>query len=270
MLLLAGCMRPGTPPAPGNVAPPAGGGSSTASIMGANGLTGAQLAQWFQSRQPQPSGAYAASVPVATLAQLFVEEGNAEGVRGDIAFIQGIVETAWYRFSGTVPAWKNNFAGIGATDTNPAPAAFPDARTGARAQIQHLRAYADPTATTCAPPVLHNPCVDPRFNLVTPKGRATSWYQMGNGNWASSSTYSATILRLYNEARAFFGVTAVSQTSAQVQLDPNRPVVGSDVRQDPPVTVPDPLVGAVQNMVDLTVRSASGPGATAYGALPVP
>jgi len=207
MLLLAGCMRPGTSPAPGAGTSPAPAGA--ASIMGESALTGAQLAQWFQTRQPQPGGVYSATVPVATLAQIFVEEGAAEGVRGDLAFVQGIVETAWYRFSGSVPAWKNNFAGIGATDTNPAPAAFADAGTGARAQIQHLRAYADPTATTCAPPVLANACVDPRFHLVSPKGKATSWYQMGNGNWATSTTYSATILRLYNEARASFGLGPV-------------------------------------------------------------
>ncbi len=207
MLLLTGCMRPGASPAPGRVATPAPAGA--ASIMGQSALTGAQLAQWFQTRQPQPSGVYGATVPVATLAQIFVEEGAAEGVRGDIAFIQGIVETGWYRFGGSVPGWKNNFAGIGATDTNPAPATFPDARTGARAQIQHLRAYADPTATTCAPPTLANPCVDPRFHLVSPKGKATTWTQMGGGNWATSTTYSATILRLYNEARAAFGLGPV-------------------------------------------------------------
>ena len=86
--------------------------------------------------------------------------------------MQAIVETGWFRFGGSVPAWKNNFAGIGATDTNPAPAAFPDARTGVRAQIQHLRAYADPGATTCSVPPLHRPCVDPRFALVVPKGKA--------------------------------------------------------------------------------------------------
>lgn len=207
MLLFAGCMRPGTGPAPGAVQAPAPAGA--ASIMGQSALSGAQLAQWFTTRQPQPSGVFSASVPVGALAQIFVEEGAAEGVRGDIAFIQGLVETGWYRFSGTVPAWKNNFSGIGATDTNPAPATFPDARTGARAQIQHLRAYADPTAVTCGPPTLAYACVDPRFHLVSPKGKAPSWYQMGSGNWATSTTYSTTILRLYNEARASFGLGPV-------------------------------------------------------------
>jgi hypothetical protein len=192
----AACAPPPPPPPPAGRVP----------IMGASALTAPQLRAWFTGRSPQPAGPYAATVDAGTLANLYVGEGAAEGVAGDVAFIQGIVETGWYRFTGSVPAWMNNFAGIGATDSNPAPAAFPDARTGVRAQIQHLRAYGDAGASVCAVPPLHNPCVDPRFNLVAPKGKAPTWNVMGNGNWASSTTYASTILRLYNEARAFNGL----------------------------------------------------------------
>ena len=174
--------------------------------MGTSRLSAPQLVAWFNGRQPRPPGAYSATVPVETLAQYYIEEGAAEGVTGDVAFAQAIVETAWFRFSGTVPAWKNNFAGIGATGTNPDPATFPDARTGVRAQIQHLRAYADPGAYACSVPPLSNPCVDPRFALVVPKGKAPTWNQMGNGNWASAATYATGILTLYDEAHAFNGV----------------------------------------------------------------
>jgi hypothetical protein len=176
--------------------------------MGASRLTSVQLVVWFNGRQPRPAGTYGATVPVETLAQLFVEEGAAEGVTGDVAFMQSIVETGWFRFTGIVPAWMNNFAGIGATDTNPAPAVFPDARTGVRAQIQHLRAYGDPGAYACAVPPLSNPCVDPRFDLVVPKGKVLTWNQLGNGNWATASTYATTILTLYQEALAFSGATS--------------------------------------------------------------
>jgi len=183
-------------------------GTTTVRIMGASRLTSAQIVAWFRGRAPQPSGTYAATVPVETLAQLFVEEGAAEGVTGDVAFMQGIVETGWFRFGGAVPAWKNNFSGLGAVDSAPGEAAsFPDARTGVRAQMQHLRAYADPTAISCTVPPLHNPCVDPRFDLVTPKGRATTWNQMGNGNWASASTYASSILLLFTEALSFNGLS---------------------------------------------------------------
>ena len=131
-------------------------------------------------------------------------------VGADVAFVQSVVETGWFRFNGVVRASANNFAGIGATDMNPSPAMFPDAQTGVRAQIQHLRAYADPTALTCTVPPLANPCVDPRFQLVVPKGRAPTWNQMGNGNWATAPTYSSSILGLYADALAFSGMRAIA------------------------------------------------------------
>lgn len=200
--VIAGCgsrspTGPTPAPAPATPAVP---------IMGSARLSPQQLVAWFNGRQPRPGGTYAATVPAETLAAYFVEEGAMEGVTGDVAFIQSIVETAWFRFSGTVPASSNNFAGIGATDTNPSPAIFPDARTGVRAQIQHLRAYADPTATACSVPPLRNPCVDPRFDLVVPKGKAPTWNQMGNGNWATASTYANSILTLLGEALGFHGL----------------------------------------------------------------
>jgi Mannosyl-glycoprotein endo-beta-N-acetylglucosaminidase len=172
------------------------------SIMSASQLSAAELTSWFQGRTPQPGGVYSATVPVSELAAYFIEEGNAEGVSGDVAFMQAIVETGWFRFGGRVDARANNFAGIGAHDRNE-PAQFPDARAGVRAQIQHLRAYADPKATVCAVPPLRRPCADPRFHLVLPRGKAPRWNDLGGGNWAESRGYAASILSLYDEARAF-------------------------------------------------------------------
>jgi hypothetical protein len=191
------------PTAPSVTPSPAG---RTVGIMGPARLAPAQLVAWFRARTPPPSGTYAASEPVEALAAYFVEEGAAEGVTGDVAFVQSVLETGWFRFGGTVQPWMNNFAGIGATDSGPAPATFPDARTGIRAQIQHLRAYADPSAYACTVPPLHRPCVDPRFHLVLPKGRAPTWNQLGSGNWASAPHYAASILTLYDEVLAFNGL----------------------------------------------------------------
>jgi hypothetical protein len=186
-----------TPPPP----PP-----GTVTVMGANRANAMPLVKWFRERSPQPSGTYKATVPIETLAQLFIEEGRAEGVRGDVAFMQSIIETGWFRFGGSVPGSYNNFSGLGATDSGGAPAQFPTARIGVRAQIQHLRAYADSTATTCAVPPLHNPCVDPRFHLVSPKGKAPTWNVMGNGNWATDPNYATKILSLYNEMLRYVGL----------------------------------------------------------------
>lgn len=209
IILAFGCIACGAGGSSSPVAPTATTPASTSGtypIMAASRVSGAQIAVWFNTRTPRPTGTYSASVPVETLAQMFVEEGAVEGVTGDVAFVQSVVETGWFRFSALVPPGYNNFAGIGATDTNPNPAQFPDARTGVRAQIQHLRAYADPTAISCTVPPLHQACVDLRFQLVSPKGRAPTWNQMGNGNWATATTYATSITSLYAELLASAGV----------------------------------------------------------------
>ena len=184
--------------------PPAG--NATLPIIAGSRLNAGEIVAWFNAGQARTSGVYAATVAVEDLARYFIEEGAAEGVTGDIAFMQSVVETGWFRFAGAVPAAFNNFAGIGATDTQPTPAVFPDARTGVRAQIQHLRAYGDSSALTCTVPPLANSCVDPRFHLVAPKGKAPTWNQMGNGNWATAPTYAESILSLYREALTFNGL----------------------------------------------------------------
>lgn len=174
-------------------------------IMGPARLTSGQIVSWVEGRQSQPAGTYAASVPLSTLAAIFIEEGALEGVTGDVAFVQSIIETGWFRFGGVVSPGMNNFAGIGATDSGGMPASFADARTGVRAQIQHLRAYADAAALTCTIPPLNAPCVDPRFHLVLPKGKAPTWNQLGSGNWASATGYGSNIVSLFQDALRFHG-----------------------------------------------------------------
>ena len=172
-------------------------------ILGPSRLSAAQLTAWFHGREPRPAGPYAASVGVESLVEIFLEEGRVEGITGDVAFMQSVVETGWFRFAGQVPASANNFAGIGATDASTSHATFLNARTGIRAQIQHLRAYADPSALTCTVPPLTMPCVDPRFHLVLPKGKAPTWNLLGSGNWASAPGYGTSIVTLFQEALRF-------------------------------------------------------------------
>jgi len=195
-VLGAGCIPDPPPPAPGEVCdPPATSTATAVSVMGrCPRLSVDQMVAWFDSVPKGGTWSYKASVPIHDLVTMYVEEGNAEGVRGDLAFAQAIIETGY--FSSAIAQTKNNFAGIGACDVVSActVATFPDARTGVRAQIQHLRAYADPTATTCAVPPLHNACVDPRFAAVSPKGKAPTWNQFGNGNWATDPTYASKIV----------------------------------------------------------------------------
>jgi hypothetical protein len=192
---------PPPPPPPEVCDPPAGSHAGSVPVMGAcPRVTVDQIVAWFQWRTNGGTApTYRALVPLRDLVVLFVEEGRAEGVRGDLAFVQSVVETGWFAFAGRVPPSANNFSGFGATDGTTDYGVFPDARTGVRAQIQHLRAYADPTATSCTVPPLHNPCVNPRFGFVVPKGKAPTWNQFGSGNWATDPTYAGKILSLYTE-----------------------------------------------------------------------
>jgi hypothetical protein len=201
----AGCVpEPAPLTGPDVCDPPANSTATAVAVMGPCArLSVDQIVAWFEGRTRPP---YRGTIPVRDLVSLFVEEGKAEGVRGDIAFVQGIIETGWFNFSGRVPPDANNFSGFGATDSTTDYGVFPDARTGVRVQIQHLRAYADATATKCAAPPLHNPCVDTRFTYVNPKGKAPTWNQFGGGNWATDPTYAPKILNLYTDMLAKYGL----------------------------------------------------------------
>ncbi|HMS87519.1 MAG TPA: DUF4214 domain-containing protein [Acidimicrobiales bacterium] len=156
-------------------------------VMGRSVVSAADLAGWYRSTGKTSR----ATVGIDELATYYVDEGAAEGVAGDIAFAQSIVETGYFGFSARVPPELNNFSGLGAVDSGTTAEAFPDARTGVRAQIQHLRAYADPTVTEAN---LAHPLVDTRFALVKPKGRATTWDQFGGGVWATDPDYAGKVL----------------------------------------------------------------------------
>ena len=70
-------------------------------------------------------------------------KGNAEGVRGDIAFAQSCLETENFGFSGSaVTLDQNNFCGMGVTSNGMKGNSFDTPQLGIRAQIQHLKAYA--------------------------------------------------------------------------------------------------------------------------------
>jgi hypothetical protein len=179
------------------------GGGATEPVMGASEVPVEDIIDWFHDTTLSP---YRATVPVEAMAWYFVDEGGDESVRGDIAFVQAIYETGWFSFpgGGAVAASYNNFGGLGAG--NGTTARFPDALTGVRAHIQHLRAYADPTVTDGS---LAHPLVDPRFHYVSPKGRAPNWEDMGEGNWAMAAGYGDRVLSIYNELRRHAGLSPV-------------------------------------------------------------
>ena len=73
---------------------------------------------------------------------IVIEEADAEGVRGEVVYEQAMLETGWLQFGGDASAGQFNFSGLGTTGGGVAGNSFPDVRTGIRAQVQHLKAYA--------------------------------------------------------------------------------------------------------------------------------
>jgi hypothetical protein len=111
---------------------------------------------------------------VEKLMSIYLEEAAIEGVNHDTAFAQMCLETGFLRFGGLVTPDMNNFCGLGAIGPEQIGVWFPNPRTGVRAHIQHLKAYA-----TDEP--LKQELVDPRYRFVrygsSPaiKGLAGTW-----------------------------------------------------------------------------------------------
>lgn len=172
---------------------------SLTKIMGTSQTSVAQMVRYYKANasgydtfKARYEGKYDGSLAkggastIERFAQIFYEEANAEGVKAEVAFTQCMKETGFLKYGGDVLPNQYNFAGIGATGAVHG-ASFKDVRTGIRAQIQHLKAYASTSP-------LKNACVDPRFNLVT---RNTAPYvewlgikENPNGyGWATAKNY---------------------------------------------------------------------------------
>ena len=158
-------------------------------IMGQAQATKERIAAYIVSKNPL-AASYAAE-----LAAAYIEEGRAEGVRGDIAAAQSVLETGNFTFAGSaVTLDQNNFCGMGVTTRGMKGNSFATMREGVRAQIQHLKAYAT------ADPLVGD-CVDPRYKWVE-KGCApyVEWLGQkenpkGKG-WAAGADYGAKIKRV--------------------------------------------------------------------------
>ena len=158
-------------------------------IMGTAKATAERMKAYIKAKNP------AVAQTVLDMIPLYLSEGKAEGVRGDIAFAQSCLETGNFAFSGSaVTLSQNNFCGMGVTSNGMKGNSFDTPQLGIRAQVQHLKAYASTE-------VLKNTCVDPRFKYVT---RGCSEYvewlgQKENPNgkgWATGDEYGKKILAI--------------------------------------------------------------------------
>ena len=173
-------------------------------ITGTSSVTVSQMVKYYNtySSIAYPSAALTkgGAADIETFCKIIKEEADAENMKADVAFIQAMLETGYLKFGGDVKISQFNFAGLGATGNGVAGNSFKDVRTGIRAQVQHLKAYANKEA-------LKNTCVDVRFSYVT-RGSAPYVEWLGiqenpnGGGWAASKNYGNDLLGLINKLKA--------------------------------------------------------------------
>jgi Mannosyl-glycoprotein endo-beta-N-acetylglucosaminidase len=162
-------------------------------VMGPAVLNATEMAAWLRSTSSSPR--LSGDVTLEQIAQIFVDEGTAENVRGDVAFAQAYIETGGFRAGGS----ENNFSGLGACDGCGGQNRFPNALEGIRAQMQLLKAYAGggPLVNPASPYWWSG---DPAraYGSFGGTGSARTWRQMGGGKWASDPNYSSKVLGTYD------------------------------------------------------------------------
>lgn len=189
----------------------AGGSSSEGTdgytkIMGTAVATAEQMKTYIKGKNPNVAQSVIDMIP------LYLFEGKAEGVRGDIAFAQSCLETGNFGFYGSaVTLDQNNFCGMGVTSNGLKGNTFDTPQLGVRAQIQHLKAYASTAA-------LKNECIDPRFKYVT-RGSAEYVEWLGQKEnpqglgWAAGAGYGEKILTIL---RGILGTAGGTSSAGEV------------------------------------------------------
>jgi N-acetylmuramoyl-L-alanine amidase len=155
--------------------------AAIAKIMGRGQTTAQQISVFLTKNNSQPL------VIFANLSQIYLQEAAAEGVNHDLAFCQMCLETNFLKFGGAVKPEQFNFADMGVISPTNTGLSFPDARTGVRAQIQHLKAYGS-TEPINQPLVKENV----RFPFVK-RGVAPTVNELV-GRWNSDTQYGAKII----------------------------------------------------------------------------
>jgi Mannosyl-glycoprotein endo-beta-N-acetylglucosaminidase len=192
--------------------------SASSPILGPTLLTAQQMADFVRAQAYTPR----LTVPLDELAQDYVNEGNAAGVRGDVAFAQSILETGGFSFpgGGQVLINDNNFAGIGACDSCKHGFSFESALIGVRAQMQALRIYVDPDLTETT---LKDPLVMPKMLNLGFRGRVQTWWDLW-GTWATGAFYGQRVYDIYTRMVEFARTDAAHADPEHGYPDPGPPV----------------------------------------------
>lgn len=171
-------------------------------IMGCTTVDAEDMVVQYEAQNVEyPSGILTegGAPDIDTFCTIVIEEADAEGVRGEVVFEQAMLETGWLQFGGDASAVQFNFSGLGTTGGGVAGNSFPDVRTGIRAQVQHLKAYASSEE-------LNQACVDNRFQYVTRESAPyVEWLGIQEnpygGGWAAGRSYGYKLRSLLAELK---------------------------------------------------------------------
>lgn len=171
-------------------------------IMGTSSVTVQDMVDYFEDsgfEYPSDELEEGGAGTIEAFCQIYVEEAEAEGVRQEVAFAQTMKETGFLQYGGDASIEQFNFAGIGTTGGGVPGNSYPDIRTGVRAQIQHLKAYATSEA-------LNQECVDDRYDYVK-KGSAPYVEWLGQQEnpeglgWATGDNYGYDIVGMIQDMK---------------------------------------------------------------------
>ena len=172
-------------------------------VMGSSEITVQDMIDYFNAsgeEYPSEKLSEGGADSIETFCQMYVEEAEAEGVRPEVAFAQTMKETGFLQYGGDAHIEQFNFAGLGTTGNGVPGSSYPDVRTGIRAQIQHLKAYATDDA-------LNGACVDDRYAYVK-KGSAPYVQWLGQQEnpeglgWATGENYGYDIVGMIEDMTA--------------------------------------------------------------------
>ena len=159
-------------------------------IMGRGIVLPKEMAAFLLESNPGVETAF-----IEELAYIYTEESAIEGVNSDVAFAQMCLETGFLRYGGLVTPDMNNFCGLGAIGPVERGLSFPNPRTGVRAHIQHLKAYASEEP-------LKQLLIDPRFHYVR-RGSSPAITGLA-GTWAADPAYAEKIHRILERLYSFY------------------------------------------------------------------
>ena len=171
-------------------------------IMGNTTVTLSQMTAQYEERGAEyPSDVLGdgGAETIDDFCTIILEEAYAEGVRAEVVFEQAMLETGWLQYGGDSGVSQYNFAGLGTTGNGVQGVSYPDVRTGIRAQVQHLKAYA-------CDEDLNQDCVDTRFDVVSRESAPyVEWLgQQENPNgsgWAAGANYGEKLRKLLDQLK---------------------------------------------------------------------